>query len=540
MSFVQACFKSTFLPMNLNFAFTFFFMSQGLLSLLRLHVLDRISKGIKIFREKLFGPVGWRSIRIENSVGLHIYCALWFLIWLLIHFIISLVLFEFDLNGSKRKAAAAASSNSSKSQEGRSDSSGNGKSSNRQIIGNYMPVTGILALCLFIVVYIPAIPVIRKRFYDFFYYTHHFFILAAIALGYHSKRVNPLWMTFACIYVVDRIFRMISIKRTPGFKAYQWSNDLLELVIDVANLNKKNDSKLRFGLVYLIIPSVTYLESHPFDVCFEEGDKSISLFIKKQGKWTSKLFDIIAKKSIFSLANESKMTIVGKNNSYDDLIPLNINEVEESSVDMSPSSEPKKSESRCSSETEKPIRTRDFVHFQVPIFISSIYQSSHRYIFENDVAILVASGSGISPMLSIIFYFIRSQKEVKTKKIYLFWANKNQDGLQIINRLESKIINSGMASLVAIQTYYKNPNPRNTYFDQQESYFNPKVEKDSIYSSFNKRMDVFKCINSCIRDDPTTYGILCVGNSKIKMQCRRASNYISRKHKYRGKIQYYS
>ncbi|OLY83284.1 putative ferric reduction oxidase 1 [Smittium mucronatum] len=363
------------------------------------------------------------------------YTALWFLVWFLLHFIFSIVLYEFDFDGSKRRASGIKSS-SSKPHGGGSNSASGVKDAKRRIISNFRPVTGILALCLFMVVYIPAIPAIRKRFYDFFYYSHHFFILAAIALGYHSKRVNPLWMFFVCLYVVDRTVRMIQIKRAPGFRAYQWSSDTLELFIDTIHLNKNKTSKFKFGLIYLVIPSVSYLECHPFDICYEEGDRSISLFIKKQGKWTSKLFEIIAKNDFSSITRESRITIADSIDSNNDPLFINNDEIQMYSIDERVSSGPETIDYRNSPQTNEPLLARDLTNCRISLFVSSIYQSTFHYVFENEVAILVASGSGISPMLSIIKYFIKTKDDLKTKKIYLFWTNKDEDGIQIIKEIQ--------------------------------------------------------------------------------------------------------
>ncbi|OMJ25835.1 hypothetical protein AYI70_g622 [Smittium culicis] len=79
----------------------------------------------------------------------------------------------------------------------------------------------------------------------------------------------------------------------------------------------------------------------------------------------------------------------------------------------------------------------DFAKFPLTVFISNVYDSKLRYIFENDVAILMAGGSAISHMLSVIKYFIRAQtnNSLTTKKVYLFWTCLEQDSLALLKVL---------------------------------------------------------------------------------------------------------
>ncbi|OMJ12291.1 hypothetical protein AYI69_g9466 [Smittium culicis] len=321
---------------------------------------------------------------------------------------------------------------------------------------------------------------------------------------------------------------------------------MVELVIDLDTIKRYSPAKLDFGIVYINIPSLSLVEWHPFDVCFEEGESSVSLFIAKGGKWTGKLFDKVGE-------GVSRINTITTRNSLEEINVVTRDEGflnDTHTVKMYSTREGNSTGTNTINEKGSPqsfeplLDNPGFAKFPLTVFISNVYDSKLRYIFENDVAILIAGGSAISHMISVIKHFMKSQtnNSLNTKKIYLFWTCLEQDTLALLKDVELRVISSGLTEKIVIRKYYKTPSEFGyNDFDQIQTNHlaQEKSAISSIFPSIQERIDVISSIDQCIDEKSLRYGVLAIGNTKLVKSSRRASNFIRRKYKLGGKLQFY-
>ncbi|OLY77995.1 hypothetical protein AYI68_g7967 [Smittium mucronatum] len=91
----QSVFYATFFPINLNFALVFLSMSPYTISLIRKYVFGNISKWA-LKKDGTFFLGAGHSISLDNTIGVHVFLSIWFIVWMLIHGIIGLIVFDYN------------------------------------------------------------------------------------------------------------------------------------------------------------------------------------------------------------------------------------------------------------------------------------------------------------------------------------------------------------------------------------------------------------------------------------------------------------
>ncbi|KAJ3706898.1 hypothetical protein LUZ61_010603 [Rhynchospora tenuis] len=114
-------------------------------------------------------------------------------------------------------------------------------------------VAGEIALLAGLIMWITTFPRIRRKMFELFYYTHHFYIL---------------FLFFYMLHVGFSFFCMI----LPGFSYNPTST------------------------IFINIPSVSKLQWHPFTVTSSSNlePERLSVIIKKEGSWTQKLHAVLS------------------------------------------------------------------------------------------------------------------------------------------------------------------------------------------------------------------------------------------------------
>jgi len=165
-------------------------------------------------------------------------------------------------------------------------------------IGGTIPTTegagdlwGALAWLCIITIFVTAYEPIRRRAFEFFYYTHYLFILAIIFACLHSRTAWYLCAGGIVIWFIDRGIRFgRSRQRVKVVRA-----KVLRGSETVTNLELQIDG-FRYGggdYAFINVPSISLTQWHPFSISSApnwEGDPfSFHIMDMGNNQWTSKL-----------------------------------------------------------------------------------------------------------------------------------------------------------------------------------------------------------------------------------------------------------
>ncbi|CAI9101897.1 OLC1v1000051C1 [Oldenlandia corymbosa var. corymbosa] len=158
-------------------------------------------------------------------------------------------------------------------------------------------VAGELALLSGLVMWATTFPRIRRKFFELFFYIHHFYILFMFFFLLHVGISYFCYVLPAFyLFLVDRYLRYLQSRQNVRLvSARILPSQTLEL----------NFSKTR-GLTYtptsilfLNVPSISRMQWHPFTISSSSNLESeqLSVIIKGDGSWTKKLHHILSSPS---------------------------------------------------------------------------------------------------------------------------------------------------------------------------------------------------------------------------------------------------
>uniref|UniRef100_A0A3Q1EL60 NADPH oxidase 1 n=1 Tax=Acanthochromis polyacanthus TaxID=80966 RepID=A0A3Q1EL60_9TELE len=192
-------------------------------------------------------------------------------------------------------------------------------------------LTGVIITLALILIITSSMEVIRRSYFEVFWYTHHLFIIFFAGLVFHgagrivrsqTKTDPPHNFTFCkdriddwgkipecpipqfaggfpqtwmwvigpmVLYICERILRFIRYLQTVRYrKIVMRPSKVLELQL------VKSGFKMEVGqYVFLNCPAISQLEWHPFTMTSAPEEDFFSVHIRSAGDWTNKLIDII-------------------------------------------------------------------------------------------------------------------------------------------------------------------------------------------------------------------------------------------------------
>ncbi|CAF0816413.1 unnamed protein product [Adineta ricciae] len=189
-------------------------------------------------------------------------------------------------------------------------------------------VTGVILCVCLLVIFSSSTALIRRSFYEIFWFAHHLFVVFFICLILHGLQgliraqtnvdqhnpnicaslyrewgVNPQclvyptftgsqatsWMWLCaplCLYVVERVLRFVrSLQNTEILDVIRHESSVIEL-----RFRKKFMTKPQPGqYIYLKCFSIAKFEWHPFTVTSAPEEDFVSVHIRTAGNWTKSL-----------------------------------------------------------------------------------------------------------------------------------------------------------------------------------------------------------------------------------------------------------
>ncbi|KAL2087776.1 hypothetical protein ACEWY4_016604 [Coilia grayii] len=304
-------------------------------------------------------------------------------------------------------------------------------------------LTGVVITLALILIITSSMEVIRRSYFEVFWYTHHLFVVFFIGLVLHGvgrivrgqtkddvKDNNPLkcaahfeeWGkngTFCTVpvfagnppgtwqwvvapmflYLCERLVRFWrSQQKVVITKVVMHPSKTLELQM------KKKGFKMEVGqYVSLQCPSVSQLEWHPFTLTSAPEEDHFSVHIRIVGDWTEGLLKACG----------------GDKNEFQDAWKL-----------------PK-------------------------IAVDGPFGTASEDVFRYDVVMLVGAGIGVTPFASILksvwYKHVQNNTDVLTKKIYFYWLCPETQAFEwfadVLQSLEEQMMEKGMSDFLSNNIY---------------------------------------------------------------------------------------
>uniref|UniRef100_A0A4W5PTX4 NADPH oxidase 1 n=1 Tax=Hucho hucho TaxID=62062 RepID=A0A4W5PTX4_9TELE len=295
-------------------------------------------------------------------------------------------------------------------------------------------ITGVIITLALILMITSSMEVIRRSYFEVFWFTHHLFIVFFAGLVFHGAgrivrgqtNANPPYNITFCkdhiedwgknkmcpvpqfaggfpqtwmwvigpmvLYVCERLLRFIRyIQAVKYRKVMIRPSKVLELQL------VKNGFKMDVGqYVFLNCPAISQLEWHPFTMTSAPEEDFFSVHIRSVGDWTQKLISI------------------------------------------------------------------DKGHAQIKLMgVDGPFGTASEDVFDYEVAMLVGAGIGVTPFASVLksiwYKFKDSNPELRTRKIYFYWLCRETHAFEwfadLLQVLEREMEERGMGDFLTYKLY---------------------------------------------------------------------------------------
>ncbi|KAM9741761.1 NADPH oxidase 1 [Menidia menidia] len=301
-------------------------------------------------------------------------------------------------------------------------------------------LTGVIITLALILIITSSMEVIRRSYFEVFWYTHHLFVIFFAGLVFHGagrivrREIYPeeleiqhnftfckdrvqdwgripecpipkfaggfpqTWMYVIgpmVIYLCERLVRFIRyMQRVQYRKIVMRPSKVLELQL------MKKGFKMEVGqYVFLNCPAISQLEWHPFTMTSAPEEDFFSVHIRSAGDWTEKLIDIMQK--LPEGAQGPKMGVDGP------------------------------------------------------------FGTASEDVFDYEVGMLVGAGIGVTPFASILksiwYKFKESNPKLRTRKIYFYWLCRETHAFEwfvdLLQVLEREMVERGMGDFLTYKLF---------------------------------------------------------------------------------------
>ncbi|KAF5268081.1 hypothetical protein FOXYS1_1021 [Fusarium oxysporum] len=149
--------------------------------------------------------------------------------------------------------------------------------------GNHRIQVGLMAWIALVMLFLTALPIVRRRFFEVFYYTHALFLIFVVGALIHASHGPEFMLPGLLLWGIDRAIRL----------AYNFRNIQVQSVEafegDVTKFKVKGLRTRTPGqVVWLQIPRVSFVNWHPFTVASAPNDpeKTTTIAVRGLGGFT--------------------------------------------------------------------------------------------------------------------------------------------------------------------------------------------------------------------------------------------------------------
>uniref|UniRef100_A0A665U7W7 FAD-binding FR-type domain-containing protein n=1 Tax=Echeneis naucrates TaxID=173247 RepID=A0A665U7W7_ECHNA len=271
-------------------------------------------------------------------------------------------------------------------------------------------LTGVIITLALILIITSSMEVIRRSYFEVFWYTHHLFVIFFIGLVIHGAGYGlSVWSTWMWVigpmflYLCERLVRFIRYMQRVTYRKVR-SIHLSPIVMRPSKVLElqlvKNGFKMEVGqYVFLNCPAISQLEWHPFTMTSAPEEDFFSVHIRSAGDWTDKLISIV--QQLPEGAQGPKMGVDGP------------------------------------------------------------FGTASEDVFDYEVSMLVGAGIGVTPFASILksiwYKFKASNPKLRTRKIYFYWLCRETHAFEwfadLLQVLEKEMEERGMGDFLTYKLY---------------------------------------------------------------------------------------
>ncbi|KAI1799742.1 putative FAD binding protein [Daldinia bambusicola] len=317
-------------------------------------------------------------------------------------------------------------------------------------------VTGHVMLLCMLLMYTTAHHRIRQQSFETFWYTHHLFIPFFLGLYTHAvgcfvrDTADPFspfaggifwehcigyqgwrWELFAgFFYLVERLYREVRAKRTTKItRVVRHPYDVVEIQFEKPSFKYKAGQWL-----FLQVPSVSSFQWHPFTITSCPYDPYVSVHVRQVGDFTRALGDAVG-----AGGAQAKL--------YEGVDPMGMYEVALQNGQ------------------------------QMPVLrIDGPYGAPAEDVFENEIAVLIGTGIGVTPWASILknIWHLRNSPNPprRLRRVEFIWVCKDTGSFEWFQTLLSSLeAQSNEAALI--------PGSNGVEFLKIHTYLTQKLNMDT-------------------------------------------------------------
>ncbi|KAI4092666.1 MAG: hypothetical protein LQ348_001972 [Seirophora lacunosa] len=284
-------------------------------------------------------------------------------------------------------------------------------------------ITGHVMLLCMLLMFTTAHAKIRQQSYETFWYTHHLFVPFLLALYTHATGCfvrdtpkpyspfagSPFWnhcigyegwrweLIGGGLYLIERVYREIRSRQPAKItKIVRHPYDAIEIQFSKPSMKYKPGQWLMINL-----PSVSTTQWHPFTITSCPFDPYVSVHVRQVGDWTRDLGDALG-------------CGPAQSKELDTLDPSGVYEIALQNHQTMPS-----------------------------IRIDGPYGAPAEDVFDNEIAVLIGTGIGITPWASILknIWHLRAGPNPPTRlrRVEFIWVCKDTSSFEWFQALLSSL-----------------------------------------------------------------------------------------------------
>ncbi|CAH1756817.1 12553_t:CDS:1 [Entrophospora sp. SA101] len=368
--------------------------------------------------------------------------------------------------------------------------------------------TGHLMLLIMVLMYTSAHASMRQQSFETFWYTHHlafFFMLCLylhangcfvstdetkgpkICKGYFSWE----WTIWGgIIYFFERVLREVRSRQSTRItKVIAHPSRAIEIQFEKPSFSYKAGQYL-----FLNVPDISSFQWHPFTITSAPDDPYVSLHIRQVGDFTNKLGEILGCQEASSADNKFD---------FKKALPL--------------------------------------------IRVDGSYGTPAEDVFNNEIAILIGCGIGVTPFASIlknIFYQHKFKRPSKLKRVEFFWICRETGSFEwfqsLLKTLEDSQLEEGFLKVhIYLTSKLRESTIQNIIINDVSSSYDPLTDLESrtcygrpnfnyIFSQLKKAIETGRYLPGKESSLTTNVGVYYCGPTplakSLKAECKLAND----------------
>lgn len=135
-------------------------------------------------------------------------------------------------------------------------------------------------------------PVIRRKFFELFYYTH--IALAFLVIGFALWHGLSILFIGAAWWVLDGLIRYVIMARFR-YRTQATLRNLEGNIVEITFPKPANFDYMAGQYVMICIPKISVFQFHPFSISTSPHQDTVSFHVRSLGNWTKALADLADK-----------------------------------------------------------------------------------------------------------------------------------------------------------------------------------------------------------------------------------------------------